>query len=701
MMNGFFEYKFYSIAEFEQALSGYKTIENSEGKGIFAYVLAETIEELQDIRYKVDQLLSQSKHKERIAVAIPNQPVRDICYDLWKLKILQNKTATDKQGSETAFQVKIKELQDKTTREIKEVITYCTYHCLDLYKLTTTDKQNPESIVSHLLQQLYPFVPPLGRCDKMALKNSTGNRIIGSLSKYLLDNNTSNFLNTSDQTLINQVFVNTWGLFKTASQKYSVQVPTYENVKKAWNTISQLTALGNKQRTSINIDRIWRELSNPPFGYNEYTFTMLFTAWISYHRTEVMLQGNFSIPKSKKEEVLIQEKPIKDWVKTNVFDKPKDFVRIWILGSSKTPKLIRIQSVNCPEIPTRVDYYQAQKLIEEIDKFINSADPDQVKIQEIKPQKQQLLDEIKKIDDRLKPIETLENLLDDVNIETLVNLYSSLQLPLSKPKTFNLANNSNASISSSTSDTIVVNPTPQHKQRHADALKTVPDKINDFVEKLGEKSASLKTVQEFADYQVELETAIEKITQVSLPEHLIERLNYYRQVATRKRDEIQHEFASKDCLDKIEIRYNSLSNNATQQDYIDAIHDIEKLTNNIIKPESRYQQIITEIKEKQNILEENIRIWEEKLRGINKPEAFKLSQEISNQQNRFTHPESSQQVKEILEKLNPIILESANQEKTDIENQIITLFTQLSPERQQDLYLKLKEYLSIQEDTNE
>ncbi|WP_071188286.1 hypothetical protein [Trichormus sp. NMC-1] len=726
----FFEYKFYSIVEFEQALSGYKTIENSAGKGIFAYVLAETIEEIQYIRTKVNQLISQSKHKDSIAVAIPNKPVREICVDLLKLDIIRRKTTAEKQEAGTALQQLSKALQDKIKREIQEVINSCTYHCFQLDKLTTAEKQDPEAIVSHLLQNLYCFVPPLGRCDKIALKNSTGNRIIGSLSRYLLDNNssTNNFLNQSDQTLITQVFVNSWGLFKTASQKYSVysvQIPTNKNVITAWNKIDELTALGNKQKTSINIDKIFQELSKPPFGYNEYTFTMLFVGWISYHRAEVTLKGNFGIPKTKKEQVLIEEKPIKDWVTTNVFDKPKDFVNEWILNSGKKPQLIRSQPVICPDIPERCDYNQAQKLIEKIDLFINSADPDQIQLQAIKPKREQILAGIKKIDAWFKPIETAENLSDDVNLETLINIYPHLQIQLEKPKTFNLVNNSKSSVLSGISD--IIYATQQQKQRHTNALKNVLDKINEVVEQLGEKSESLKTEQELGGYQVEVQTAIEKITQVSLPQHLLDTLNYSLKVANRKLTDIQYQSEIKLSLDKIEILYKTLSNNATQQDYIDTINEIEKLTNEVVKQESRYQQIINDIETKSQNLVQEIAIWEERLRGITKNQALELYNEVSQQQNRFTKPEFSEQIQQIIEQLNHIILENTHPEETtikkqddanltlerikhklteiqnesqkkecqenQIENQIITLFQQLSSERQQKLYIKLAEYL--------
>lgn len=670
----FFEYQFYSIAEFKQVLSGYQTIDNIEGKGIFAYILVETLEELQDIRHNICQLISESKHKYSIAVAVPNQPVKDICYDLLQIDIIRNKATDEKQEVGKAFQQLSKQLQDKITREMKEVIFSCTYHCFEIDKLSNTEKYNQESIVSHLLQQLYRFVPPLAKCDKIALNKTTGTKVIGYVAKRLLEDelNPNQFPDESYRTLVTQVFTTAWGLFKTTSQKYSVQIPTNKNVREAWDIIDSLTSLRDKKRFSITIEEIWQELSKPPFGYNEYTFTMLFAAWISYHRSEVILKGSFGIPKNQKEQVLIQEKPIKDWVITNVFDKPKDFVNVWILTSGKKPQLIRSQPVICPEIPTGVDYNQAKKLVEEIEQFINSADPGKAKVDEIKPKKQQLSAQINKIDNLLKLVEEVENLPNDVKFETLISLYPKLQQiqpELSKPKTINLVSpNMGASFKS---DDIVVHTTKQQKQRQIDALKIVHEKINKFVEKLGEQSESLKTEQEFGRYQVELQTAIEKMSEVFLPQHLIDTLNYSLQVATRKLNEIQHQSEIKDCLDKIESRYNSLSNNATQQDYVDAIKYIDTLINNIpvVQENSHYQQIINQIQAKCKNLEQKITLWEERLTDITKNQALELYQEVSQQQNRFTQTEFFQKVKQILEQLNIIILEINDQDEINIKKQ--------------------------------
>jgi hypothetical protein len=663
----FFEYKFYNIPDLKRVLNSHQVVENLKAKGIFAYVLAETLEELQELRHQINDLLSQAKNKNQIAVAIPSKPIRDICKDLLTIDIITRKGRSEKEESGTAYGQYKKQLQEKIKREVKAIIGSSTYYCLELDQLTNVQKQNPESIVSHLLKQLYPFVPPLGSCDKMALNSSNGNTIIGYIAQRLLEDelNPTKFpKNKSYNTLVNQVFVNSWGLFTTTSQKYSVQIPTNKKVREAWDRIDQLTALEDKKRKSINIDKIWQELSNSPFGYNQYTFTMLFTAWIVYYRSEVMLHGSFGIPKNSKEQVLIQEKLLKDWATTNVFDNPKDFVNKWILAHGKTPRLIRSQTVACPEIPVTIDYHKAEKLIKEIDQFINSADPDPAKVQEITPKRKQLLAEIKKINDWFQPVEETENLPDDVNLETLLKLYPSLQ---QQPQNINLA-----SPLKSDTDSIVVNRTSQQKQCQVDALQKVQDKIEEMVIQLSEKSESLKTQQEYGRYQGELETAIEKITQVSsLPPRLIETLNYSLNVARRKLDEIQHQTEIKDCLEKINLRYNSLSTNASQEDYIKALSEIENLTNNleIVKQESQYQTIIQDVESKQADLETTLEIWSERLTGITKNEALKLSQEVSEQKNRFTQIESAQKVKEILEQLNPIILEISNEEETQARKQ--------------------------------
>ena len=85
-----------------------------------------------------------------------------------------------------------------------------------------------------------------------------------------------------------------------------------------------------------------------------------------------------------------------------------------------------------------------------------------------------------------------------------------------------------------------------------------------------------------------------------------------------------------------------------------------------------------------NNLEITLKIWAERLTDITKTEALQLSQEVSQQQNRFTQPKSAQKVKQILEQLNPIILEIQNQEEVEStrqqqDNKIMDALRQKNP----------------------
>lgn len=95
----FFEYKFYNIPDLKRVLNSHQAVENLEGKGIFAYVLAKTLEELQELRHQINDLLSQSKYQKQIAVAIPDKPIRDICKDLLTIDIITRKARSEKQES--------------------------------------------------------------------------------------------------------------------------------------------------------------------------------------------------------------------------------------------------------------------------------------------------------------------------------------------------------------------------------------------------------------------------------------------------------------------------------------------------------------------------------------------------------------------------------------------------------------------------
>ncbi len=519
-----FEYKIYSINGFQKALLRDKTLQETPAKGIFAYVLAETETELKPLRDEIDQLLIESSIRSQISVAIPQQGAMDIAHLLLKRDKLNEKTSAQKQNYGEAFSQFTEQIQQQIDQGLKKIFDNCTYHSYGSQKLPLADRKKPERLVSALLQELYSLVPPVEKIDKIALKSSSGTKILGFVAKQLLlDTLSENLPGKEYNNLIDPIFVSAWGLLKKTSKKYLVQEPNNQKVRSAWDEISKMTKLGSKyEEKSVYIATIWDKLSSPPYGYNEFTFTILFTAWLAYHRNEIYLRGRFGIAQNKTEQISIQIKPINDWANTNILDKPKEFVNKWILTTK--PELIRRQPSPYPEIPDSVDFDSAEKYIDQIDVFLKLGNTDSQKISEIKEKQKQLQDGIKKIDTWFKSIKKAETLDPNSGIAELVNIYRSL----GQPPAIVLI-----------SGTINVTPSQQQRDRQSKALEMVMGKIELIINQLTQRAKFLNTEKDCGAYEVELKQYLEYIKKIPNLAYLIEKLNDSQKVVHQRIEELR------------------------------------------------------------------------------------------------------------------------------------------------------------------
>ncbi len=653
-----FNCKVYTAADFRKTLTSNQTLKDE--LGIVAYVIGETSEELAALRREITQLLASPSHdlasiKRRIAVAIACQPASDIAQLLFMLKTAQSKTVQEFGAALTQLQ---QQLQQQIETKTKELFKSCIYHCHLSDKVPVNERSNPSRVVSEILKDLYPFVPPVEKIDKMALKSSIGGQIIGYASKRLLENNLrpQDFTNQSYTTTVDTVFVKSWRFLKKSSHKYSIQEPYQPNVKAAWDKISQITALGERSEKTVKIAEIWRVLSQPPYGYNEYTFTILFTGWLAYNSSELLLKGSFGIPQKKLDQVAIRSEPIKNWASTNVFDKPKDFVQVWI--EKQQPSVIRRKLSPCPEVPDSVNYEQAQQFIQEINSFLYGA-PDPEKIDEITKIQQQLTSSIEQIDALLEPTSRAENLAEQDEIETLVQLYTEVQQPLS----------------SITEDNLSVSPTEQQQNRRIQALQAITEKIGQTVEAEREHSQSLYTEADCGDYKADIQHLIAQLSQVTdLPPRFTATLEEALRAADNRLAEIVEQRKVENCLSQIQKLYDTLSDLATQQEYIRTQAEIEQLVESV--PAARetdiYRNSIQVLEEKQDALIRQVADWENQYSpSLSQTQAVQLSQRINQQINRYTDETNQQRLQELLNNLNDIILERRSEEQEEEQLQSI------------------------------
>ncbi|HEY9795300.1 MAG TPA: hypothetical protein V6D30_06615 [Leptolyngbyaceae cyanobacterium] len=655
-----FNCKVYTAANFRKTLTSNQTLKDE--LGLVAYVIGGTSEELAALRSEITQLLASSSHdltsiKRRIAVAIASQPASDISRLLLMLETAKRKSVQEFGAALTQLQ---QQLQQQIETKTKELFKACIYHCHVSDKVPVNERSNRSRVVSEILKDLYPFVPPVEKIDKMALKSLIGGQIIGYASKRLLENNlrTQDFTNQSYTTTVDTVFVKSWRLLKKASHNYSIQEPQHLNVKvkAAWDKISDMTALGDRSEKTVEIADIWNVLSQPPYGYNEYTFTILFAGWLAYNSSELLLRGSFGIPQKKSEQVARRSEPIKNWAATNVFDKPKEFVRVWI--EKQQPFVIRRQLSPCPEVPDSVNYEQARQFIQEINSFLNGA-PDPEKIDEITKIQQQLTSSIEQIDALLESTSRAENIAEQADIETLVQLYTEVQQPLS----------------SITEDNLSVSPTEQQQNRRIQALQAITEKIGQTVEAEREDSQSLYTEADCGDYKADIQYLITQLSQVAdFPPRFTATLQEALRAADNRLAEIVEQKKVENCLSQIQKLYDTLSNLATQQEYIRTQAEIEQLVESV--PAARemdtFRSTIQALEEKQDALVRQVADWESQYsQSLSQSQAVQLSQQIHQQINRYTNETNQQRLQELLNNLNDIILERRSEEQEEEQLQSI------------------------------
>jgi predicted transcriptional regulator with HTH domain len=646
-----FEYKVYKIDGFIRALSSDQTLKGTEERGFVAYILAESQAELQDFRQRVNDLLANSPVRTRIAVAIPSEETGNLATVLLKIQTLKNVVTerrsnmgvAERNSSSQAYEELSNRLESQVSIQARNLLKSCTYHCVGVEKIPQAERQNPQRFISILLDNLYPFVPPIDGVDKLKSTHITGREVVSYVSRKLLEENLTAPFPNKKYEFVDSIFVNRWGILKKRSQRYLAQEPTHERIKAGWDLISNMADLGEQSEKIIDLQKVWKALSDPPYGYSEYNFTMLLVGWLSYHRKEVSLKGNATILSAGKKSAAstsVEIKSLREWAETNILEKADDFVKKWIVTGNA--KLIRRKKVIAPSLPqSPIDYIQAEHYFSEVQAYLDAGEPDPSESSIAIENRDRVYEGVTQIRDWFQPIEATEALDDNAPIESLLAVYPKLLLA---PPTPILKD-----------DLISVQPTAQQRDRQSQALQSVSEKIERLVDAHSEESETLPTEKACGIYKSEIQRLITQISQVaSLPPHLNYTLQYSLQAAERRLIELKEAAKVRDCLFQIQNRYRSLGKYPTQQDYIVTRETIETLaqTAPAVKQEEEYEQILQELDRHLNDLTQKLEIWEGQSLGLDSLERVQeLMGEVREWRYRFTEDESVRKTTKLLEYL--------------------------------------------------
>ena len=651
-----FEYKVYTVDSFSRALSSDQTLRSTEEQGILAFVVAETQADLQDFRRRVAALLAKSPIRDRVAVAIPSDEAGELATALLKIKTLKNKEVAERRALGQAYEELLSRWQEQVSTQASNLLQpkSCTYHCVGLERVPPAERKEPQRVISVLLENLYPFVPPIDGVDKLRANHLVGRKVVSFVARQLLADNLTAPLPDNTYGFVDPVFVNRWKLLKKTSRTYTAQVPENERLRAAWDLISTMADLGEQSEKIIDLQKIWKALSEEPYGYSEYNFTMLLAGWLSYYRKEVSLKGNATIPAAGRRgsaSVTVETKSLKDWSQTNILEKPDEFVKKWIVTGNA--KLIRRKKVSPPPPPqSSINYSQAQEYLSAVQAYLEAGEPDPTEISGITKTRDQVYAGVTQIGEWFEPVEAAEELVD-APLESLLEVYPKL---LSVPPVIDFRD-----------DRISVQPTSQQRDRQTQALQAVGEKIEQLVDAQSERSEALSTEEDCGAYKSEIQRLLAQISPVvSLPPHLAETLRYSLQIADRRLLELKEAAKVQDCLSRIQNRYNALGNSPTQQDYRSTREAIEALAQATppVKQDEAYEQISQELDQRLNALTQEVEIWEEQSTGLVSPDQIhELIGAIKGRQYVFTEEPSTQKITKLLEYLSQELSRGRNQDE--------------------------------------
>ncbi|MBF2068020.1 MAG: hypothetical protein IGS39_26935 [Calothrix sp. C42_A2020_038] len=682
--------KIYTITRLKQALQNPKALDGIDASGVVAYVIAETQEQLSEFRDEVKQLLESSPIKGQIILAIISQPIDKLATKLMEYGVVENMRHQD---DNTALS-EIKKIYDKEINNIAtELFKSCIYHCYVLDNIPIAERNDISKVVSAMLEDRYRFVPTVNNNDKMYFGHSTGGKVIGYLSKCLLENDSlpQVFPDKSYKTVVDQVFTNSWGLFKVVHQKYVVNIPSNRNIKVAWDEISNLMALGQDPEKIVKVSAIWETLSNPPFGYNQYTFTILLAGWLAYHRSELSINGGFGIPQKRSDQVTIRKEAVKSWASTNVFEKPKDFVNVWVKNGQNS--IIRRKPTPYPQIPNSLNYDEAQQFIQEINDYLATAQ-DADKIDQIKSDWQMLKTGAAQIDTLITPVAEAENLLQEDNLSTgidiqvLLNIFEILQNPLNKVS----------------KEKFSIQPTQQQEDRRQKAVNDVIEKIGQIIDQECARVDLLKTESECKTYKTDINKLESKVSQTTyLPTRFVEQLQKAAQASDSKLLDIAEQSKIDNCINEIQRLYSSLNALATQSLYDDIQDQIENLVLDvpIVREKDIYKTIIEEIESQKEALIQEISDCENEFSSsMSKVLANNLNKKIIRLSPRLTDESCKQRLDQLSCRLDDIILERDHEDREaeDINYTFDTARRKLADAKNtKELYDIFKAYKEINE----
>ncbi len=391
------------------------SVENSKAKGAVIYVIIPNGRILDETRRNAKEVLAkleETNYQYPIVIAIPENPASQLADKVLLKNKLYSFSKKEKDKNGLAY-------TEAVSRNDEELIEVLTEHLAkrnsvkfiappSIYNKIGNSENDLESISNATFSQYYKYRPP-AISNLLKTNGIKGNGASATVAKQLINGQIDSASLASDhKSMINQVLkhgINKWGVLDNS---YKIQEPTNLKVKRAWNEIFEHI----QEDIPVTMSSFIRKLKFPPYGYDEYTLTLLLASFIGNYRYDLSFTEN-------KRTIYLQD------IAKKLDKKAKEFIRWLEKGSvsvKNAKKANRETAQNYLKELKNVETYESyEQLISEYDHILNQLEQrdglyieivdTKIKLRPILEQKQEVQSKIGEIINKAEKSHDLNDLL--------------------------------------------------------------------------------------------------------------------------------------------------------------------------------------------------------------------------------------------------------------------------------------------------
>jgi len=377
----------------------------AEARGLLVYTVSGDDAELDLARNRATSVLNDLRNGPQpfpVVIAVPQTPAAKLGHELLMRDELSGWGIAKIEQYGQSYHEAVKDSDRRIEEELSEHlnsggIRYYVPSAVE-QRLNSHQSLQLDPIASQLFEEAFPHRVP-AKFHVMKLSSTGGNSAVAAVARQLLTNDVAlSTLKTVEQNLVKAVLhegPDKWGVL---TLRNTVKEPSHDGVRKAWDYLDQ--AIPEDRRVSFG--QLSAALRAMPYGFDDFTLTLLYASWIGKHKNELRFFGTVSAGNN-----LAQPLALSDL--QNQMDKAKTFIK-WLdernVHVQHAGRGSRREAGRLPDkLRAVTEYEDAVAQIATAVQVAASLSPDDELTTPIQEQINKLKEEMAKVDKHLKDIQ--------------------------------------------------------------------------------------------------------------------------------------------------------------------------------------------------------------------------------------------------------------------------------------------------------